>query len=151
MDGNISICICRECCDKLMVLSKKWTPPFSYVLFCYWTCIQISIPSDRVVEVAEKLLQIQDEALKMAGLGVRDILRIEAGLCLYGNDINESTTPIEAGLSWCISESSVKSNACAIYRVFWCAFLFRFLNASALVSSISIALAQLILKCFGTT
>ena len=58
--------------------------------------------------MVEKLLQVRGETLKMAGLGARDILRIEAGLCLYGSDINETTTPIEAGLSWCISEFSVQ-------------------------------------------
>jgi aminomethyltransferase len=38
-----------------------------------------------------------------AGLGARDTLRLEAGLCLWGNDIDETTTPVEAGLSWAIS------------------------------------------------
>ena len=38
----------------------------------------------------------------MAGLGARDSLRLEVGLCLYGNDIDETTTPIEAGLAWTI-------------------------------------------------
>ena len=54
--------------------------------------------------LTEKLLSVQDGAVKMAGLGARDVLRLEAGLCLYGNDISEETTPIEAGLTWCISE-----------------------------------------------
>jgi aminomethyltransferase len=38
-----------------------------------------------------------------AGLGARDTLRLEAGLCLWGNDIDETTTPVEAGLSWAIN------------------------------------------------
>jgi len=40
----------------------------------------------------------------MIGLGARDSLRLEAGLCLYGHDINESTSPIEAALAWTISK-----------------------------------------------
>ncbi len=40
--------------------------------------------------------------VKPAGLGARDSLRLEAGLCLYGNDIDENTNPIEAGLGWTI-------------------------------------------------
>lgn len=38
----------------------------------------------------------------MAGLGARDSLRLEAGLCLYGNDIDQDTSPIEAGLAWLV-------------------------------------------------
>jgi aminomethyltransferase len=41
---------------------------------------------------------------KPAGLGARDTLRLEAGLCLYGHDINEHTTPVEAGLTWAIQK-----------------------------------------------
>ena len=62
--------------------------------------IQISLPSERAVELTERLLQ--SDQVKLAGLGARDTLRLEAGLCLYGNDIDEATTPIEAGLAWCI-------------------------------------------------
>jgi aminomethyltransferase len=40
--------------------------------------------------------------VEMAGLGARDSLRLEAGLCLYGNDLDETTTPVEAGLTWTI-------------------------------------------------
>ena len=42
--------------------------------------------------------------VKLAGLGARDSLRLEAGLCLYGNDIDETTTPVEGALMWTISE-----------------------------------------------
>jgi aminomethyltransferase len=50
--------------------------------------------------LAEKLLE-QPE-VKPIGLGARDSLRLEAGLCLYGHDIDQTTSPIEAGLGWTI-------------------------------------------------
>ncbi|PPR19082.1 MAG: Aminomethyltransferase [Alphaproteobacteria bacterium MarineAlpha9_Bin7] len=62
---------------------------------------EISVPANQAVEVAELILD--EEEVKPAGLGARDSLRLEAGLCLYGHDLNETITPIEAGLHWTIS------------------------------------------------
>jgi aminomethyltransferase len=61
---------------------------------------EITVPADQCRRVAEILLQ-ENEVLP-AGLGARDSLRLEAGFCLYGNDIDERTTPVEAGLAWTI-------------------------------------------------
>lgn len=44
-----------------------------------------------------------------AGLGARDSLRLEAGLCLYGNDIDETTTPVEANLAWVMGPKGLPS------------------------------------------
>ena len=63
---------------------------------------EISVPAGAAVAVAEILLA-QPEVWPI-GLGARDSLRLEAGLCLYGHDIDESTTPIEAGLAWTIGK-----------------------------------------------
>jgi len=67
---------------------------------------EISIPRDRTVELTEKLLK--HDLVELAGLGARDSLRLEAGLCLYGNDIDETTTPVEASLTWTIAKSRRK-------------------------------------------
>ena len=63
---------------------------------------EISVPASHALPLARALLQ-QPE-VKPAGLGARDTLRLEAGLCLYGHDINDTTTPIEAGLGWAIQK-----------------------------------------------
>jgi len=63
---------------------------------------EISVPADAAVALAKALLA-QPE-VKPAGLGARDTLRLEAGLCLYGHDITETTTPVEAGLTWAIQK-----------------------------------------------
>ncbi|MEX8520300.1 MAG: glycine cleavage system aminomethyltransferase GcvT [Leptothrix sp. (in: b-proteobacteria)] len=63
---------------------------------------EISVSADRAEALARALLD-QPE-VQPAGLGARDTLRLEAGLCLYGHDINETTSPVEAGLSWAIQK-----------------------------------------------
>ncbi|HMW42050.1 MAG TPA: glycine cleavage system aminomethyltransferase GcvT [Plasticicumulans sp.] len=63
---------------------------------------EISVPAARAVELARALLAEPEVA--PIGLGARDSLRLEAGLCLYGHDIDRTTTPVEAGLLWSISK-----------------------------------------------
>ncbi|AQS49763.1 glycine cleavage system protein T [Thioclava nitratireducens] len=63
---------------------------------------EISVPADRAVEFARKLLA--DEAVEPIGLGARDSLRLEAGLCLYGHDIDTTTTPVEGNIAWAIQK-----------------------------------------------
>jgi aminomethyltransferase len=62
---------------------------------------ELSVPASRAESLARRLLA-EPEMLPI-GLGARDSLRLEAGLCLYGHDIDETTTPIEADLAWTIS------------------------------------------------
>jgi aminomethyltransferase len=64
---------------------------------------EISMPSADADRLARLLLD--ETEVRPAGLGARDSLRLEAGLCLYGNDIDETTTPIQAGLMWTISKA----------------------------------------------
>jgi aminomethyltransferase len=63
---------------------------------------EISIPDHLATRLFERLLAHEDVA--PAGLGARDSLRLEAGLCLYGHDIDSTTDPVEAGLSWSIGK-----------------------------------------------
>jgi len=63
---------------------------------------EISVTAGKAVELAEILLG--EAEVQPIGLGARDTLRLEAGLCLYGHDIDEITSPIEAGLLWSIGK-----------------------------------------------
>uniref|UniRef100_A0AAY4CLB3 Aminomethyltransferase n=1 Tax=Denticeps clupeoides TaxID=299321 RepID=A0AAY4CLB3_9TELE len=99
-------------CDdlgKLTFMTSVLTPVFGIagcrVTRCGYTGedgVEISVPSKAVVSLTEKLLA--NSEVRLAGLGARDSLRLEAGLCLYGNDIDETTTPVEAGLVWTIGK-----------------------------------------------
>ena len=63
---------------------------------------EISMPGDAAERLTRRLLK--EAEVKPIGLGARDSLRLEAGLCLYGNDIDQTTTPVEAALTWSIGK-----------------------------------------------
>jgi aminomethyltransferase len=64
---------------------------------------EISVPADQAEQLATALLS--DPDVLPIGLGARDSLRLEAGLCLYGHDIDTTTTPVEAALEWSMQKS----------------------------------------------
>ena len=68
---------------------------------------EISLENKKVEKFVDQLINY---GAKLIGLGARDTLRLEAGLCLYGNDLNEKTSPIEANLKWAIPKSRVDSD-----------------------------------------
>ena len=68
---------------------------------------EISLENKEVEKFVDQLINY---GAKLIGLGARDTLRLEAGLCLYGNDLNEKTSPIEANLKWAIPKSRVDSD-----------------------------------------
>ncbi|EAS66234.1 glycine cleavage system aminomethyltransferase GcvT [Photobacterium angustum] len=64
---------------------------------------EISVPNDKAEELARALLAFNE--VEWIGLGARDSLRLECGLCLYGHDLDPTTTPFEASLMWAITPS----------------------------------------------
>ncbi len=63
---------------------------------------EISLPADAAEAVARRLFS--EPEVEPVGLGARDSLRLEAGLCLYGHDIDTTTTPVEAALTWAVAK-----------------------------------------------
>lgn len=80
-------------CDDIYVTRSGYTGEDGF---------EISLPANVAEDFARTLLE-QPEVM-LIGLGARNSLRLEAGLCLYGNDIDTDTTPIEAGLNWAIQK-----------------------------------------------
>ena len=76
---------------------------------------EISLPSADAEPIARRLLA--HPAVSAAALGARDSLRLEAGFCLYGHDIDATTTPIEAGLGWTIGRRRREQGGFAGARV----------------------------------
>ncbi len=70
---------------------------------------EISVPAEQAERLAKRLLQ--NPNVLPIGLGARDSLRLEAGLCLYGHDIDATTTPVEAALQWSIQKSRRQGGA----------------------------------------
>ena len=68
---------------------------------------EISVDNKKAEKFVDQLINY---GAKLIGLGARDTLRLEAGLCLYGNDLDEKTSPIEANLKWAIPKSRVDSD-----------------------------------------
>ncbi len=64
--------------------------------------VEISMPADKAVQLAERLCA--DEAVSLAGLGARDTLRLEAGLPLWGHELDETINPVTAGLRFALSK-----------------------------------------------
>ena len=71
---------------------------------------EISVAGSAADALARLLLK-QPE-VKPIGLGARDSLRLEAGLCLHGSDLDETTTPVEAALEWTVAKAR-RSSACS--------------------------------------
>ena len=65
---------------------------------------EISLPNDLVEKFTKRLIE---KGAKLIGLGARDTLRLEAGLCLYGHELDKNKTPVEANLKWAISKERV--------------------------------------------
>ncbi len=68
---------------------------------------EISVPTAAALRLVEQLLA--QKGVELVGLGARDSLRLEAGLCLYGSDLDATTTPVEAQLGWAISKARRES------------------------------------------
>lgn len=76
-----------------------------YITRCGYTGedgFEISVPHANAEALTN--LFLKDENVKLAGLGCRDSLRLEAGLCLYGHDLDDTISPVEAGLTWTIGK-----------------------------------------------
>lgn len=65
---------------------------------------EISVPDESALELAKAIIEKGKGGIRVTGLGARDSLRLEAGLCLYGNDLEQDISPIEAGLAWTVGK-----------------------------------------------
>jgi len=85
----------------------KFNSDYAYITRSGYTGedgFEISIKNSSANQLVEKMIELGSSLI---GLGARDTLRLEAGLCLYGHDINEETSPIEANLKWAISKNRI--------------------------------------------
>ncbi|CAN8066491.1 unnamed protein product [Agarophyton chilense] len=109
---------------KAMTVMSQLVPDFDFVKMPFMSCapmsvggvschvtrcgytgedgFELSVPAESTVQLFETLIGRED--VRPTGLGARDSLRLEAGLCLYGNDIDDTTSPVEAALTWTIGK-----------------------------------------------
>lgn len=86
--------------DEVIISRTGYTGEIGFELY---------LPNDNAILMWHALMEAGKEYnIKPIGLGARDTLRLEAGMCLYGNDIDETTSPIEAGLEWIVCFKSNK-------------------------------------------
>ena len=100
-------CADTGCAGMLFMSMREIDSDFGklYISRCGYTGedgFEISVEASQAEDLAKALLASDD--VKPIGLGARDTLRLEAGLCLYGHDIDTTTTPVEAGLIWSIGK-----------------------------------------------
>jgi len=97
-----------ETADMIFMQSKKfvWNDQDLWISCSGYTGedgYEVSIANDHAVAFSNALLASSE--VEWIGLGARDSLRLEAGLCLYGHDIDTTTTPMEASLSWAVQKN----------------------------------------------
>lgn len=96
--ADLKVRQCREVTafgGSVIVSRTGYTGELGYELY---------LPADLAAQAWEQLLKVgQSEGLKPAGLGARDLLRLDMGYLLYGNDISEETSPLEAGAEWVVN------------------------------------------------
>lgn len=99
----------NEAIDKLGFMNSTWTKisgiPILLMRSGYTgeDGFEISVEPQSTETLVNILMK--DHDVKPIGLGARDTLRLEAGLCLYGHELNEKTTPVEAGLKWVVNKA----------------------------------------------
>jgi aminomethyltransferase len=78
---------------------------------------EIYFPNEHAVKIWDAIFEAGKEfGIKPVGLGARDTLRLEMGFCLYGNDIDDTTSPLEAGLGWITKFTKEFTNYSALLR-----------------------------------
>ena len=79
---------------QVLIARTGYTGEFGYELY---------VPAEKAAELWKRLMEVGESyGLKPAGLGARDLLRLDMGYFLYGNDLTEETTPVEAGAEWVV-------------------------------------------------
>lgn len=117
LQGPKAANVLNRFCPKATELTFMSGKPFKindidcFISRCGYTGedgFEISIPTENVESIARLLLA--EEEVQLIGLGARDSLRLEAGYCLYGHDLDEETSPVEANIKWVISKKRLEIN-----------------------------------------